>query len=58
MLWNQTLVPRWALTAFFTLMFIAATVAVFAVVSGLQSTCVYSYDEKKPISSLTVSSAS
>ena len=39
-LWNQTLVPRWALTAFFTLMFIAATVVVFALVSGLQSTCV------------------
>jgi len=48
-LWNQTLVPRWALTAFFTLMFIAATVAVVAVVSGLQATCVYSYDERKPI---------
>ena len=48
-LWNQTLVPRWALTAFFTLMFLAATVATVALVSGLQPTCIYSYDETRPI---------
>ena len=43
------LVPRWALTAFFTLMFLAATVATIALVSGLQPTCIYSYDETRPI---------
>jgi hypothetical protein len=48
-LWNATLVPRWAMTAFFTLMFLAACVAVYALVLGRQSTCIYAYDRDKPV---------
>lgn len=48
-LWNSTLVPRWALTVFFSLMTLASAVAVYALALGRQPTCVYAYDETKPV---------
>lgn len=48
-LWNSTLVPRWALTAFFSLMFLASCVAVYALALGRQPTCIYAYDASKPV---------
>jgi hypothetical protein len=48
-LWNSTLVPRWALMSFFTLMGMAAFVALYALLFGLRSTCIYVYDEGRPV---------
>ena len=48
-LWNSTLVPRWAMGAFFSLMFLASCVAVYALALGRQPTCVYAYDAAKPV---------
>lgn len=48
-LWNQTLVPRWALTTFFALMGLATAVAVLAIAAGVQPTCIYAYNDTKPI---------
>lgn len=48
-LWNSTLVPKWALTAFFSLMFLASCVALYALALGRQPTCVYAYEPGKPI---------
>lgn len=48
-LWNSTLVPRWALTAFFSLMFLASCVALYALALGRQPMCIYTYDNSKPI---------
>lgn len=48
-LWNSTLVPRWALTAFFSLMFVASCVAIYALAFGRQPMCIYAYDQSKPI---------
>ncbi len=48
-LWNSTLVPRWALTAFFSLMAVASTVAIYALALGRQPTCIYQYDDAKPV---------
>ncbi|MEQ1714456.1 MAG: YARHG domain-containing protein [Hyphomicrobium sp.] len=48
-LWNSTLLPRWVLSAFFSLMFLASTVAVYALALGRQPTCIYEYDAAKPV---------
>ena len=48
-LWNQTLVPRWALTTFFALMAVASLVAVLAIAVGVQPTCIYAYNDAKPV---------
>jgi YARHG domain len=48
-LWNSTLLPRWVMTAFFTLMFMASAVAVYALALGRQPTCIYAYDASKPV---------
>jgi hypothetical protein len=48
-LWNSSLVPRWALTSFFTLMFVASTVAIYALALGRQPSCIYAYDDTKPV---------
>ncbi len=48
-LWNSTLVPRWALSAFFSLMFLASCVAVYALALGRQPMCVYAYEPEKPV---------
>ena len=48
-LWNSTLVPKWALGAFFSLMGLASCVAIYALALGRQPTCVYAYDAAKPV---------
>ncbi len=48
-LWNSTLVPRWAMTAFFAIMGLATLVAIYALVLGRQSSCIYSYDPARPV---------
>lgn len=48
-LWNSSLVPKWALTAFFSLMVLASAVAVYALALGRQPTCIYQYDDSKPV---------
>ncbi len=48
-LWNSSLVPKWALSAFFSIMILASAVAVYALVLGRQPTCIYEYDEAKPV---------
>ncbi len=48
-LWNSTLVPKWALVAFFTLMVLASCVAIYALALGRQPTCIYNYDASKPV---------
>jgi YARHG domain len=48
-LWNSTLVPKWALASFFTLMLLASSVAIYALALGRQPTCVYNYDSSKPV---------
>ena len=48
-LWNSSLVPKWALTAFFSLMVVASAVAVYALALGRQPTCIYQYDDAKPV---------
>lgn len=48
-LWNSTLVPKWALGAFFSIMAIASAVAIYALALGRQPTCIYSYDAMKPV---------
>ena len=48
-LWNSTLLPRWVLAAFFSLMFLSSLVAVYALALGRQPTCIYSYDAEKPV---------
>ncbi len=48
-LWNSSLVPKWALGAFFSLMMLASCVAIYALALGRQPTCVYAYDASKPV---------
>jgi YARHG domain len=48
-LWNSTLVPKWALASFFSLMGLASCVAIYALALGRQPTCVYAYDASKPV---------
>ena len=48
-LWNSTLVPKWALGAFFSIMGLASCVAIYALALGRQPTCVYAYDPAKPV---------
>lgn len=48
-LWNSTLVPRWALSAFFTLMALSTAVALYALALGRQPACIYMYDDAKPV---------
>jgi YARHG domain len=48
-LWNSTLVPKWALAAFFSLMGLASCVAIYALALGRQPTCIYAYDASKPV---------
>ncbi len=48
-LWNSSLVPKWALAAFFSLMGVASCVALYALALGRQPTCLYSYDAAKPV---------
>ena len=48
-LWNSTLLPRWVMSAFFALMFLASAVAVYAIALGRQPTCIYAYDAAKPV---------
>lgn len=48
-LWNSTLLPRWVVSAFFGLVFLASAVAIYALVLGRQPTCLYSYDAAKPV---------
>ena len=48
-LWNSTLVPKWALGAFFSLTGLASCVAIYALALGRQPTCVYAYDAAKPV---------
>ena len=48
-LWNSTLLPRWVMTAFFALMFMASAVAVYALALGRQPTCIFAYDASKPV---------
>ena len=48
-LWNSTLVPKWALGAFFSLMGLASCVALYALFLGRQPTCIYEYDASKPV---------
>lgn len=48
-LWNSSLLPRWVLAAFFSLMFLSSVVAVYALALGRQPTCIYAYDASKPV---------
>ncbi|MEQ1651229.1 MAG: YARHG domain-containing protein [Hyphomicrobium sp.] len=48
-LWNSTLVPKWALGAFFSIMALASSVAIYALALGRQPTCIYEYDTSKPV---------
>jgi hypothetical protein len=48
-LWNSSLVPRWAMIAFFSLMGLAATIALYALLLGVRPTCIYTYDARKPV---------
>lgn len=48
-LWNSTLLPRWVMTAFFALMFLASAVAIYALALGRQPMCVFAYDTAKPV---------
>jgi hypothetical protein len=48
-LWNSSLVPRWALMAFFSLMTLAVFVALYALLFGLRPTCIYVYEQSKPV---------
>lgn len=48
-LWNSSLVPKWAMSAFFTLMLIASSVAVYALALGREPACVFAYDPQKPL---------
>lgn len=48
-LWNSSLVPKWALGAFFSIMALASAVAIYALALGRQPTCIYAYDADKPI---------
>lgn len=48
-LWNSSLVPRWALQAFFSLMLLASCVAIYALALGRQPSCIYTYVPSKPI---------
>lgn len=48
-LWNSSLVPKWALGAFFSIMAIASAVAIYALALGRQPTCIYAYDPEKPV---------
>jgi hypothetical protein len=48
-LWNSSLVPKWALSAFFTIMALASAVAIYALALGRQPTCIYEYDDAKPV---------
>ena len=48
-LWNSSLVPKWALTAFFSIMMLASAVAIYALILGRQPTCIYQYDDSKPV---------
>jgi YARHG domain len=48
-LWNSSLVPKWALAAFFSLMGVASCVALYALALGRQPTCLYSYNAAKPV---------
>lgn len=48
-LWNSTLLPKWVMVTFFSLMFLASAVAVYALALGRQPTCIYAYDAQKPV---------
>jgi YARHG domain len=48
-LWNSSLVPKWALGAFFSIMALASAVALYALALGRQPTCIYAYDPSKPV---------
>lgn len=48
-LWNSTLVPRWLMSVFFTLMVAAMGVALYALVLGRQPACLHVYNDQKPI---------
>lgn len=48
-LWNSSLVPRWAMIAFFSLMGLAATIALYALLLGVRPTCIYVYDQRTPV---------
>jgi YARHG domain len=48
-LWNSSLVPKWALSAFFSIMAVASAVAIYALALGRHPTCIYQYDDAKPV---------
>lgn len=48
-LWNSTLLPKWVMAMFFSLMFLASAVAVYALALDRQPTCIYAYDPQKPV---------
>lgn len=48
-LWNSSLVPKWALSAFFAIMTLASFVAIYALFLGRQPACVYAYDPQKAV---------